>query len=1224
MADNKKYKVGITAKEPWAADISYESLDYTLWRVQDGGDGCGYIALKANIGVRPDSDQTTWIKASERGQSIYDLAVKYHHFDGTEEEFEAQYQAALAAAETAAAAASATDAQVKAAEAARVSAEQARAAAETARATAETARQTAEDDRDTAETARDTAETARANAETARSSAENARSIAEGERRIAENARESAEQTRARDTAAAITDANTARDQADAAAARATEAAAAANTAAALANEKAGDAETAATLANEKAALVQEKLDRADTDHTRAESDHTTAASDHTTAQNDHTQAGTDHTQAVSDQARAETDHTTATSDHATAEADHTTAAGDHTRAEEDHTRAEADHAIVAGYDTRLTNTENQVSQLGQKVTPPIYQDANSVYKDCFKELYYIGKLPTNISCRNYGNSIIFRGFNSSTGFSCRQDISTWQDGVIYPLTITTTNDSINYPIGAVVGYVIFNDIATFKANSLGQDTYYLNYPRICSPSANPSLLAMLTKVHKPVYINTADVYNDCIEEIYFFGHLPSAGISFRCQSNNVAIFRGFNPNNAFTCSLNPSSCTNGVICPLVITATNDSTNYPLNATVGYIRFKDIATFKANLSKADNRWLNSDIITNILNSPIILSARPISDGTINTAALADYAVTEIKIADKFIKVYSSSPDYDIRGMIAELYFKKDSVVFNDAGGYTNVVLKTYNGSLYIRPYNGTTSYGWNSTTPMSNYVNGTVYPIVVTANGVNTAYGIGDVVGYIVFKDIDALKNTSSAGNPGTVIRDNAIQLCYSPMIYSYINSQNIQIVGVVKFPEIQIPKDIYVVQGNQLMIFYKSIVKAYDNTPYGLRVVCSVGKAYPKYYLLQADTLGDYTATFYVVDNDDNIISQKATTIHCVSAMSAPSANKNVLVFGASATASGYIAGELKRRLTDNTGDGTPQNPTGLALSNIAFVGRKVGTMVNVNQEATGGWSWRDYSGTGRPAYRFNVSGVTQLNIGDTYTQNDVVLTITEINVTAGSGNIRCIYEGTNTLSATGTLTRRTGTGDATITYTSFDSESYNPFWNPNKAGGAGLDFQNYATLYCNGSIDVMISHCGLNDISRYTPATIQDLFTDYVKPFIRAYHTDFPNGKFIISTLPLPSPTGGMGANYGASAYWNWLTTSLKLWAFSVEAEKLVEDAEFSSYVYLADDVPVFDCEHSYPYAMAYVNNRSTEQEELGTNGVHPTSVGSYQVADAIYMTFNRMGLS
>lgn len=94
----------------------------------------------------------------------------------------------------------------------------------------------------------------------------------------------------------------------------------------------------------------------------------TQAASDHQQAESDHQRATNDHTRAENDHTTASNDHTTAGDDHTQAGNDHTTAAGDHTRAESDHTRAESDHAVVEGYNTRLTNVEGEVSQLGQKL----------------------------------------------------------------------------------------------------------------------------------------------------------------------------------------------------------------------------------------------------------------------------------------------------------------------------------------------------------------------------------------------------------------------------------------------------------------------------------------------------------------------------------------------------------------------------------------------------------------------------------------------------------------------------------------------------------------------------------------------------------------------------------------------------------------------------------------------------------------------------------------
>lgn len=411
MADTKLAKIGITTKEPWANNISYEMLDYTLWRVEDGGDGCGYIALKDNIGVTPNSDPLTWRKAAEAGQSIYQLAVKYHHFEGTEEEFEAEYQAVLQAARDAAADASAVGAQVEAAEALRVSAEASRASAESERQSAESGRASAETARATAESGRATAETARATAEGQRATAETSRQTAESGRVTAENGRASAESARVTEWGALKTDVTTARNQADAAATRAntaagnveadhaqylidhstaaddhTQAVSDHNTATGDHTTAAGDHTTAGTdhtraegdhtTAGTDHGVATADHGVAETDHTRAEGDHTTAGTDHSTAQgdhttagtdhetaaadhtlagtdhstaaSDHTQAGSDHTLAASDHSTAASDHTTAGTDHTTAASDHSTAGEDHTRAESDHTRAEQDHASIA------------------------------------------------------------------------------------------------------------------------------------------------------------------------------------------------------------------------------------------------------------------------------------------------------------------------------------------------------------------------------------------------------------------------------------------------------------------------------------------------------------------------------------------------------------------------------------------------------------------------------------------------------------------------------------------------------------------------------------------------------------------------------------------------------------------------------------------------------------------------------------------------------------
>ena len=142
-------KVAITAGGYWKNNKSYEALTLVVYKASEGGDGCGYIALKNNIGVAPGTDETVWMIATQAGQSIYDLAVA-RGYEGTEDDFVAEYNAAVAAANAAAESAANTEAAIKQAETGRrITAERQRAADEDARKQAEARRVEAEEGRST-------------------------------------------------------------------------------------------------------------------------------------------------------------------------------------------------------------------------------------------------------------------------------------------------------------------------------------------------------------------------------------------------------------------------------------------------------------------------------------------------------------------------------------------------------------------------------------------------------------------------------------------------------------------------------------------------------------------------------------------------------------------------------------------------------------------------------------------------------------------------------------------------------------------------------------------------------------------------------------------------------------------------------------------------------------------------------------------------------------------
>nr|DAP77363.1 MAG TPA: GDSL-like Lipase/Acylhydrolase family protein/Beta fold, peptidoglycan hydrolase, HYDROLASE [Caudoviricetes sp.] len=638
------------------------------------------------------------------------------------------------------------------------------------------------------------------------------------------------------------------------------------------------------------------------------------------------------------------------------------------------------------------------------------------------------------------------------------------------------------------------------------------------------------------------------------------------------------------------------------------------NRTLPYVAGAKYAVFSV-------LWSWTDIMVNYGDTALAYEAynpiagypgNPPADGAVTTAKIADGAVTTAKIAGRTIFVNNTS---------ANLYATSYSELWIDPQfrDTTTEGLKYYTkitgNYVYFRPYiNGATPYVWNAVAALPNPSTYHNTPIALICNVAGGGVVVGDVVGYVVFIDTE-IWTTSDMGL-GQIVTDYIFDIGRFPTIYAYTKNPNITTMeaGI----EVVLPTEIVVTVGDNLEVFYRPSIRCINPYSYDIVSICSVGKNYPRYFQFKPEAVhagNTYTLRIDVKRNDTTVIATKTTTIRVIPSISAPATQKNILVFGASATANGNFTYECQRRLTTNTGDGTPYNPTGLNLGNIAFVGRKTGTAKNVKLEATGGWSWADFAGPGPTAYRFNVTGVTLLNIGNTYSVNGVVLTVTEVNVTDGIGNIRCTYEGSNTVPASGTLTRVTGSGDATITYTSVESETYNPFWNDSTGK---LDFINYANLYCNGAIDVLISHCGVNDI--FIGRTGQTLVDTYVKPFARAFHTDFPNSKFIISSLPIPDCTGGMGANYGATLS-NYYNRSQGFWDTAKAFDAMANDAEFSGWVTIAPVLQLFDNENGYPKLATPVNNRSTVTELLGTNGAHPTEYGSYMVADAIYRVINKI---
>lgn len=416
----------------------------------------------------------------------------------------------------------------------------------------------------------------------------------------------------------------------------------------------------------------------------------------------------------------------------------------------------------------------------------------------------------------------------------------------------------------------------------------------------------------------------------------------------------------------------------------------------------------------------------------------------------------------------------------------------------------------------------------------------------------------------------------------------------------------------ISLPDTINAIVGDTLQLFFRGMIQAVDPYKYDILVTCSKGNKYPRYfqYTPTVADVGTTTFTVTVKDDDRNVLASKTCQLVTRNVVQSPAANLNVACFGDSLTAKGTWCAEANRRLT-----GTGGTPAGKALTNIAFVGSKQnGTTGYFN---VGGWTWESYTQQGRPAYRFQVTGVTSLSVGAVYTNNGNTFTVMEVNVTGGTGNILCSVTAlTPAPSASGTLTKSSGTGDATITYTSVARDTQNPLWDwdNNK-----MSFIPYANAVAGGKIDVVYTLLSWNE---QTPGRTD--FTsvlNQIKIFADTLHAEFPNAKLKIMGVQVPSVRGGMGANYGATGTfyadgYGMVVTALNQ---NDAYQEFANRPEYSGFVEFVNVSAEFDTEYNMPHAERAVNTRNTGVTEwVDTNGVHPDNNGYLSIGDVCYRNF------
>lgn len=271
---------------------------------------------------------------------------------------------------------------------------------------------------------------------------------------------------------------------------------------------------------------------------------------------------------------------------------------------------------------------------------------------------------------------------------------------------------------------------------------------------------------------------------------------------------------------------------------------------------------------------------------------------------------------------------------------------------------------------------------------------------------------------------------------------------------------------------------------------------------------------------------------------------------------------------------------------------------------------------EGRPGWSIPDYTTFGRTYYyQFNVSGVTIVPTQDTtYTNNGSTFMVEVSQISGGSGTIKMYrISGSNAPSASGTLTKDAGTGDATISFSASSNVPGNPFWI-----GGQINFPAYLAQYSFATPDWVIIQLGINDVfGQSSDAGAISLATSYFNQLDGLITSIKAAGAGVKVGLMIPSPPSYDQDSFALSEALNTTRYRFKrnivLWAKTLIAKYAAQEAN-RVYV-IPSNVNLDVVNNMHRAGSTLVNSRSTVYVTRQSNAVHPAAEGYRQLGDAVW---------
>lgn len=461
----------------------------------------------------------------------------------------------------------------------------------------------------------------------------------------------------------------------------------------------------------------------------------------------------------------------------------------------------------------------------------------------------------------------------------------------------------------------------------------------------------------------------------------------------------------------------------------------------------------------------------------------------------------------------------------------------------------------------------------------------------------------------------------------------------------------VIPTSEVRLAKEYDVVVGDTFQLFYEGVIKGFNVLNDGIFVKFSrqdnatvkVARQYPRYwqFIPQEEDAGkEYSLRILTRQLDGSVISEGQTKIkvHAKLTNDATPTKLTALIFGDSLTSSGAWAAEGFRRIYGEE-DSKATGPIALGVSNELKTYGEYTNKINtftISHEGHSGWTWNSFLTAERGPDSTENGIIITLDSPHNYNLDEVRKSIwqdnngllweledfpsdKQIKFNRGEGNNKKQKE-IETPTSLICNPWELNFSSSAVTW-----ETLNPFYNESTKT---LDFKAHANQYGVDSADIvacLLTWNGAGGMSETfnNTSTISN-HMNLASQLLKAIHKDFPYAKIICMGIQLSSITGGSGKDYGSKGgYSDTWGSVFYAFDYNQALEKLVtEDSELSQYCYYVDTKGQFDTRYCMSYENIAVNTRVTEVKEMrGTNGVHPSTAGYYQIGDAFYRTLTKV---